>query len=62
VKSIGLYPRVHIDTAATRIVSQAGAVALVETVRAAGLDRGLSQALGRWRKPLARHGSGQGRH
>jgi len=59
VKNIGLYPRVRTDTAATRIVSQAGAVALVETVRAAGLDRGLSQTLSRWRKPLARHDPGK---
>jgi len=59
VKNIGLYPRVHIDTAATKTVSQAGAVALVETVRAAGLDRGLSQTLSRWRKPLARHDPGK---
>ncbi len=59
VKNIGLYPRVQTDTAATRIVSQAGAVGLVETVRAAGLDRSLSQALGRWRKPLARHDPGK---
>lgn len=36
-------------------MSQAGAVTLVETVRAAGLDTGLSQALARWRKPMARH-------
>jgi hypothetical protein len=34
-------------------------VALVETVRAAGLDRGLSQALAGWRKPLARHDPGK---
>nr|MDQ2955972.1 transposase [Actinomycetota bacterium] len=59
VKNIGLYPRVQTDTAATRIVSQAGAVALVETVRAAGLDRGLSHLLARWRKPLARHDPGK---
>jgi len=59
VKNIGLYPGVHIDTAATRTVSQAGAVALVETVRASGLDWGLSQALARWRKPLARHDPGK---
>ncbi len=50
MKNIGLYPRVRIDTAATRIASQAGAV---------GLDRGLSQALQRWRKPLARHDPGK---
>jgi len=59
VKNIGLYPRVQTDTAASKIVSQAGAVALVETVRAAGLDRGLSQALSRWRRPLARHNPGK---
>jgi hypothetical protein len=59
VKNIGLYPRVHVDTAAVKVASQAGAVALVETVRAAGLDRGLSQGLSRWRKPLARHDPGK---
>jgi hypothetical protein len=59
VKNIGLYPRVLTDTAASVIVSQAGAVALVDTVRAAGLDRGLSLALSRWRKPLARHDPGK---
>lgn len=34
-------------------------MALVETVRASGLDWGLSQALDRWRKPLARHDPGK---
>jgi hypothetical protein len=59
VKNIGLYPRVHADTSGTAIVSQAGGVALVETARAAGLDRALSLALGRWRKPMARHDPGK---
>ncbi|MDT0264262.1 IS1380 family transposase, partial [Jatrophihabitans lederbergiae] len=59
MKNIGLYPRVQTDTAAAKIVSQAGAVSLVETVRAAGLDRVLSEALARWRKPLARHDPGK---
>jgi hypothetical protein len=59
VKNIGLYPRVHADTNGTAIVSQAGGVALVETARAAGLDRALSTALGRWRKPTARHDPGK---
>jgi len=36
-------------------VSQGGAIGLVETVRAAGLDRALSKALAPWRKPQARH-------
>jgi hypothetical protein len=55
VKRIGLYPRVHADTYGAGVVSQAGGVALVETVRVAGLDRVLSMRLARWRKPLARH-------
>lgn len=59
VNSIGLYPRVRTDTAGTAIVSQAGAVGLVETVRVAGLDRALSAALEPWRKPNARHDPGK---
>jgi hypothetical protein len=59
VKSIGLYPRVQADTAGAGVVSQAGALALVETIRVAGLDTGLSRALGRWRKPMARHDPGK---
>jgi hypothetical protein len=53
VKSIGLYPRVHVDMKGTAVVSQAGGVALVETVRAAGLDRSLSRSLAPWRKAMA---------
>jgi hypothetical protein len=59
VKNIGLYPRVAIDAAGTGIVSHAGAVGLVDTVRVAGLDRALSQALGPWRKRQARHDPGK---
>jgi len=58
VKSIGLYPRVRTDTAGTAIVSEGGAVGLLETVRVAGLDRALSRALAPWRKPAARHDPG----
>ncbi len=36
-------------------MSHAGGVALLETVRAAGLDRTLSEALASWRKPTAVH-------
>jgi len=50
-----MYPRVQADAAGSGVVSQAGGVALVETVRAAGLDRALSWALAPWRKPLAVH-------
>jgi hypothetical protein len=55
VKRIGLYPRVRADTSGSGVVSQAGGVALVETVRVVGLDRLLSTALARWRKPMAIH-------
>lgn len=59
MNNIGLYPRVQIDAAGAGIVSHAGAVALVDTVWAAGLDRALSAALARWRKPMARHDPGK---
>jgi hypothetical protein len=45
VTSIGLYPRVQVDACGTGIVSRADGVALVETGRAADLDRALSTAL-----------------
>ena len=51
----GLYPRLSVDDAGSRLVSQAGVVALVDTVRVVGLDTALSAAVGPWRKPLARH-------
>lgn len=41
------------------MVSQAGAVVLVETVRKTGLDRALSTALAPWRKPRAVHDPGK---
>jgi len=41
------------------LVSQAGAVLLWETMRVTGLGRGLSQALARWRSPLAVHDPGK---
>ncbi|MBA3907658.1 MAG: transposase, partial [Pseudonocardiales bacterium] len=54
-----MYPRVRTDTAGTAVVSQGGAVGLVETVRVAGLDRALSQALAPWRRPNAVHDPGK---
>ena len=50
-----LYPRVRVDARGASAVSQAGGVLLVETIRAAGLDEGLSRALAPWRKPGAIH-------
>jgi hypothetical protein len=54
-ESTGLYPRVRTDGTGSGVVSHAGAVLLVDTVRAAGLDRALSAALEPWRKPTAIH-------
>ncbi len=57
--SSGSYPRVRVDGAGSGVVSQAGGVLLLETARTVGLDRTLTLALGRWRKPLAVHDPGK---
>jgi len=59
VKSTGLYPGVRVDTSATAAVGQAGGVLLTRTIAATGLDRLLSLALARWRRPLAVHDPGK---
>ena len=59
MKITGLYPRVRVDTSATAAVGQAGGVLLTRTVTVTGLDRFLSVALSRWRKPLAVHDPGK---
>src|SRR4051812_43737916 len=51
----GFYPRVRVDTSRCSAVGQAGGVLLAETIRASGLDVGVSVGLERWRKPLAVH-------
>ena len=51
----GPYPRLKVDTTASRAVGQAGGVLLTETIAASGLGRELSAALTPWRKPLAIH-------
>jgi len=48
-----------VDTTKVAAVGQAGGVLLTDTVRAAGLDVALSEALARWRKPLAVHDPGK---
>ena len=55
----GFYPRPDADGAGSQVVSQAGGVLLTETIRAVGLDRELSAALARWRRPLAVHDPGK---
>ncbi|HEY6422260.1 MAG TPA: IS1380 family transposase [Pseudonocardiaceae bacterium] len=53
--TIGLYPRLRVDTSASGAVGQAGGVLLTRTVAASGLGGALSSALSSWRKPLAVH-------
>src|SRR5258708_35458347 len=52
-------PKIVVSADGTGIVSQAGALLVVQTLRLTGLDRGLSAALGRWRAPRAVHDPGK---
>ena len=58
-KRIGSYPSVRTEGGGRAVVSQAGSVLLVETVRKAGLDTAISAALTPWRKPRAVHDPGK---
>ncbi|MFE2474022.1 IS1380 family transposase [Streptomyces mirabilis] len=58
-KRIGSYPRVRIEGGGRAVVSQAGGVLLVETVRKAGLDTAISAGLAPWRKARAVHDPGK---
>ncbi|MFJ1643574.1 MULTISPECIES: transposase, partial [unclassified Streptomyces] len=58
-KRIGSYPRVRTEGGGRAVVSQAGEVLLVETVRKSGLDEAISAALVTWRKPRAVHDPGK---
>lgn len=58
-KRIGSYPRVRFEGGGGAVVSRAGGVLLVETVRKAGLDRAPSAALVPWRPPRAVHDPGK---
>lgn len=54
-KRVGLYPRARVEGGGSGLVSQAGAVLMVETVRKVGLDTAISAAPTPWRKPLTVH-------
>ncbi|GAB2799833.1 hypothetical protein GCM10027073_34740 [Streptomyces chlorus] len=58
-KRIGSYPRVCTEGSGRGVVSQAGGVLLVETIRKTGLDRAISAALAPWRKSRAVHDPGK---
>ncbi|MGO1201446.1 MAG: IS1380 family transposase [Dermabacteraceae bacterium] len=59
MNNTGLYPRLHVDVAEVPAVGHAGGVLATETLRATGLDRGLSRALAPWRRPWAWHDPGK---
>jgi hypothetical protein len=58
VKRISI-PNIILDPVRESLVSSAGGLLLRQTIRAAGLDRGLSDALAPWRRPLAVHDPGK---
>jgi len=52
-------PKIVVSADGTGLVSQAGGLLLTQALRAAGLDRGLTVALERWRAPRAVHDPGK---
>ena len=54
-QNTSFYPRVHVDTAPSSAVGQAGAVLLTQTIAVTGLGVARSTALSPWRKPTAVH-------
>lgn len=58
-KPTGSYPHVRVQDDGRAVVSQAGSVLLVETVRKSGLDQAMSAALAPWRKRRAVHDPGK---
>jgi hypothetical protein len=59
VQLIGRRSKIVVSSDGKGIVCQAGGLLLVETLRVTGLGKGLSEALGRWRAPRARHDPGK---
>lgn len=53
------YPRVHVDTARSGAIAQAGGVLLTRAAEATGLTAALRAELSTWRKPSALHDPGK---
>ena len=53
------HPKIMVSGDGTGIVSQAGGLLITQTLRATGLDRGLEDALERWRPARAVHSPGK---
>jgi hypothetical protein len=58
-KRSGSYPHLAVDGHGSSVVPNAGAVLLLRTAEAVGLNAALSSALAPWRRPLARHDPGK---
>ncbi len=58
-QSMSWYPSLKVDSDGSGLVSQAGAVALLQTAASLGVDRALSVALAPWRKSQAVHDPGK---
>jgi Transposase DDE domain group 1 len=59
VQLIGGRSKIVVSSDGKGIICQAGGLLLMETLRLSGLDRGLSRALSRWRRPRAVHDPGK---
>ncbi|WP_182876457.1 IS1380 family transposase [Microbispora sp. H10670] len=59
MKTIASGPKILASADGNGLISQAGGLLLVETLRITGLDRALSAQLGRWRPARAVHDSGK---
>jgi Transposase DDE domain group 1 len=59
MKNTARRPKITVSADGRGIVSQAGALLLLETLRATGLSRGLSAGLAPWRAPRAVHDPGK---
>jgi len=59
VKNTARRPKITVSADGRGLVSQAGALLLLETLQATGLSRGLSAGLARWRAPRAVHDPGK---
>jgi DDE family transposase len=59
VQSIGRSSKIVVSSDGKGLVSQAGGLLLLETLRVTGLGKDLSQALQRWRAPRAVHDPGK---
>jgi hypothetical protein len=59
MKATASRPKITVSADGKGIVSQAGALLLIQSMRATGLDRGLAAALERWQAPRAVHDPGK---